>query len=54
MHSGALWHNRKYSQQQGAMYLKRATREEFECSHHTEMRETEGEEYVDYPDLIIT
>ena len=36
------------------MYLKRATSEEFECSHHTEMRETEGEEYVDRPDLIIT
>lgn len=36
------------------MYLKRATREKFEGSHHTEMRETEGEEYVDYPDLIIT
>lgn len=28
--------------------------EELESSHHREMIEAEGEEYADYPDLIIT
>lgn len=36
------------------VYLKRATREESECSYHREMIETDGEKYTDYCDLIIT